>query len=249
MLEALHSFISISAVKYPLQAHASPWGCEILCSHCHGHLGHVFRGEGFGFSTDERHCVNSLSALVVCGLVGVLVLGGRCRFSMRQTMDSWWTPSNFSWIPTCISMPCLFAFCQGLAFMKKDTEEIILPSYQGPVFGWWAPSGVRVERNSAQFVPRLYRKLCFIHVVRSCTTTSEDLWTSSGFCGSVPLSWCRDMKIGEHGAEGCEPAWSLVGWSGQQPENTQHFSNTLAARKPRNAGTEKAFSCRRIYTV
>eukprot|EP00434_Breviolum_minutum_P027976 symbB.v1.2.024751.t2/scaffold2367.1/size81165/4 len=57
--------------------------CEILCSHCHGHLGHVFRGEGFGFSTDERHCVNSLS----------------------------------------------------LAFMKKDTEEIILPSYQGPVFG------------------------------------------------------------------------------------------------------------------
>eukprot|EP00434_Breviolum_minutum_P027975 symbB.v1.2.024751.t1/scaffold2367.1/size81165/4 len=66
-----------------LRQKATEPGCEILCSHCHGHLGHVFRGEGFGFSTDERHCVNSLS----------------------------------------------------LAFMKKDTEEIILPSYQGPVFG------------------------------------------------------------------------------------------------------------------
>ncbi|CAK9082905.1 unnamed protein product [Durusdinium trenchii] len=35
--------------------------CEILCSKCNGHLGHVFRGEGFPFCTDERHCVNSLS--------------------------------------------------------------------------------------------------------------------------------------------------------------------------------------------
>mmetsp|Transcript_96849 Transcript_96849/g.215919 ORF Transcript_96849/g.215919 Transcript_96849/m.215919 type:complete len:199 (+) Transcript_96849:46-642(+) len=35
--------------------------CEILCARCNSHLGHVFRGEGFGFCTDERHCVNSLS--------------------------------------------------------------------------------------------------------------------------------------------------------------------------------------------
>mmetsp|Transcript_54272 Transcript_54272/g.88544 ORF Transcript_54272/g.88544 Transcript_54272/m.88544 type:complete len:214 (+) Transcript_54272:9-650(+) len=58
--------------------------CEILCSSCHGHLGHVFRGEGFGFPTDERHCVNSMS----------------------------------------------------LAFMPKGSEETVLPTYQGPVFGF-----------------------------------------------------------------------------------------------------------------
>jgi len=34
---------------------------EIVCSNCGGHLGHVFKGEGYATSTDERHCVNSVS--------------------------------------------------------------------------------------------------------------------------------------------------------------------------------------------
>ncbi|KAJ0791683.1 putative peptide-methionine (R)-S-oxide reductase [Helianthus annuus] len=34
---------------------------RITCIAYGGHLGHVFKGEGFKTPTDERHCVNSIS--------------------------------------------------------------------------------------------------------------------------------------------------------------------------------------------
>ena len=34
---------------------------EVVCATCHGHLGHLFEGEGFNTPTDERYCINATS--------------------------------------------------------------------------------------------------------------------------------------------------------------------------------------------
>lgn len=34
---------------------------EVTCARCNGHLGHVFKGEGFKTPTDTRYCINAVS--------------------------------------------------------------------------------------------------------------------------------------------------------------------------------------------
>ncbi|GAA6003677.1 hypothetical protein JCM10207_003542 [Rhodosporidiobolus poonsookiae] len=54
-----------AAIPGAVEEHTdSSWGMqrtEIVCSNCGGHLGHLFKGEGFDNPTTERACVNSIS--------------------------------------------------------------------------------------------------------------------------------------------------------------------------------------------
>jgi peptide methionine sulfoxide reductase msrA/msrB len=60
---------------------------EIRCARCDGHLGHVFRGEGFT-SKDTRHCVNSVSLDFQPGPREEAFFAGGCFWGVELLLES-----------------------------------------------------------------------------------------------------------------------------------------------------------------
>ena len=58
---------------------------EIRCARCDGHLGHVFRGEGFT-EKNTRHCVNSVSMDFTSGHVEQAFFAGGCFWGVEHLL-------------------------------------------------------------------------------------------------------------------------------------------------------------------
>lgn len=75
------------ALEGAVAEHSDPDGrrVEIRCARCDGHLGHVFRGEGFT-EKNTRHCVNSVSMDFTSGHVEQAFFAGGCFWGVEHLL-------------------------------------------------------------------------------------------------------------------------------------------------------------------
>eukprot|EP00842_Homolaphlyctis_polyrhiza_P006696 jgi/Hompol1/7027/HPOL_000292-RA len=113
---------------------------EIVCTACGGHLGHVFKGEGYKTPTDERHCIVATSSYTIGAILstlnGIAIISGRDVLGYLYSNDA----AVIALVSSVMPLAAFFQISDGLCAIGNGILRGCGKQHQGAyvnLFGYY----------------------------------------------------------------------------------------------------------------